>query len=250
MRTKTLLLAAAALAAGLFNSQAQTPVYSQNIVGYANVVTAGNGGTYYLLATPFNIGVSNGANEVFGLAANPNALPTGTEILTWNVGSQSYSIAFYDSSTTPPWWDSANENFNVPTPSLPVGQGFFLLPQSSITNTFAGTVAVNVGSSNVVSLTGSGGTYYLLGSAVPYSGAVTATNGINLSSIPVGTEVLTWNVANQSYNIAFYDSSTTPPWWDSANENYNVPTPTNNVGGGFFVLPQSGFTWTNSLPSN
>src|ERR1035441_6352568 len=45
MRTKTLLLSAAALlAAGFVSSQAQ-PVYSQNIVGYASVPTA-NGGTY------------------------------------------------------------------------------------------------------------------------------------------------------------------------------------------------------------
>ena len=41
MRTKTLLIAAAALAVGAGISMAQT--YSQNVVGYANVVIAGNG---------------------------------------------------------------------------------------------------------------------------------------------------------------------------------------------------------------
>src|ERR1035438_3189483 len=46
MRTKTLLLSAAALlAAGFVSSQAQ-PVYSQNIVGYANVPTP-LASTYY-----------------------------------------------------------------------------------------------------------------------------------------------------------------------------------------------------------
>jgi hypothetical protein len=61
---KTLLMAAATLAAGVISSQA-AGVYSQNIVGYVNVAspTAGNS---YLLSVPFAIGVSNGANEVLG----------------------------------------------------------------------------------------------------------------------------------------------------------------------------------------
>ena len=60
---KTLLMAAAALAAGVISSQAG--VYSANIVGYANV--ANNiAGKNYFMSVPFNVGVSNGANEVFG----------------------------------------------------------------------------------------------------------------------------------------------------------------------------------------
>src|ERR1039457_1044177 len=57
MRTKTLLLSAAALlAAGFVSSQAQ-PVYSQNIVGYASVALTG--GQYNMMAVPFDLGVSN-----------------------------------------------------------------------------------------------------------------------------------------------------------------------------------------------
>ena len=36
MRTKTLLLAAATLAIGVVCSQADAPIYSQNVVGYVN----------------------------------------------------------------------------------------------------------------------------------------------------------------------------------------------------------------------
>ncbi len=43
MRTKTLLIAAAALAAAVTSSQAQSTVYSQNIVGYVNQVLPGAG---------------------------------------------------------------------------------------------------------------------------------------------------------------------------------------------------------------
>jgi hypothetical protein len=249
MRTKTLLLAAAALAAGLFNSQAQTPVYSQNIVGYANYATPSSG-TYYLMSVPFQIGVSNGANEVFGLNANPSALPIGTEILTWNVGSQSYTISFYDPTQSPPWFNDPNEDANVSTPDLPVGSGFFLLPGGSgLTNTFAGTVAVSVGATNTMTLPNSG-TYYLVGSPIPYAGAITNSNGINLNGLPVGTEILTWSVLSQSYTISFYDPTQSPPWFNDPNEDANVPVPSANVGDGFFVLPAGSYTWTNSLPAN
>jgi hypothetical protein len=85
VRTKTPLLAAAALfTAGYTSIQAQ--VYSQNVVGYANVVTPGNGGNNYLISVPFAMGVSNGANEIW-----PNgALPDGSQILLWNPNTSSY----------------------------------------------------------------------------------------------------------------------------------------------------------------
>src|ERR1039457_324086 len=85
MRTKTLLIALGALALGAFSSRAD--VTSANIVGYANVITPGSGGTYYMMTCPFVIGVSNGADEVYGLNANPNALPPGSTLLKFNVGA-------------------------------------------------------------------------------------------------------------------------------------------------------------------
>src|SRR5271170_4448050 len=76
MRTKTLLVAVAALAATIITSEAQ--VYSANVVGYASVVITG--GQYNMLANPFNSGVTNGANEVFNgnYTANSGYLPDGT----------------------------------------------------------------------------------------------------------------------------------------------------------------------------
>ena len=58
MRTKTLLLSAAALVAGALASQAQSNVYSANVVGYANVVIQGNG-QFTLVANPFDDGKGN-----------------------------------------------------------------------------------------------------------------------------------------------------------------------------------------------
>ena len=53
MRTKTLVLAVAALTACALTASAQSNVYSLNIVGYVNVVLKG-GSSYTLVANPLN----------------------------------------------------------------------------------------------------------------------------------------------------------------------------------------------------
>src|SRR5581483_8809272 len=149
MRTKTLLMAVAALAAGLSISKAQ--VYSANVVGYASVPTT-SGGTY-LMTVPFNVGVSNGANEIWP----GTTLPDASAVLIWNPNTLTYTT-YYSDSGSPSGWDDINFVSLPGAPTLPVGQGFFLIPGGTTTNVFSGTVAVNVGASNVVSLA-SGGTF-------------------------------------------------------------------------------------------
>ncbi len=96
MRTKTLLLSAAALfSAGFISTQAQ--VYSQNVVGYANVSTPGNGGINYMLSIPFAIGVSNGANEIWPVVGGVPSLPDFSSILIWNSTNSSYTTYYADS---------------------------------------------------------------------------------------------------------------------------------------------------------
>src|SRR4051812_38715441 len=69
MRTKT-LVCAAALAAGVATSMAQSNVYSLNIVGYANVpVVAGNS----IYANPFDLDGTNSADKVLNHAALADA---------------------------------------------------------------------------------------------------------------------------------------------------------------------------------
>ena len=67
MRTKTLLMTAAALAAGVIYSQAQGTVYSQNVVGYVNVTIPANG--FNLVGNQLDLGP--GSNSV------DNVLTTG-----------------------------------------------------------------------------------------------------------------------------------------------------------------------------
>jgi len=238
MIKKTLLVAAAALAAGIISSQAQ--VYSQNVVGYANVSTP-NGGTY-LVTVPFKVGVSNGANEVWPAPGGNPTIPDFSTLLLWNGAGYD---SFLSDSTSSSLWDDGNGNPIPNSPVLPVGQGFFLVPSGSTTNTFAGAVAVNVGTSNNMVLA-NGGTY-LVAPAVPYGGSVTngnnSTGGANLSSnggLPDFSTLLIWT--GSGYTSFLSDSGSTS-LWDDGNGNPIPTAPTISVGQGFFIVPSDNFTW-------
>lgn len=230
MKAKTLLIAAAALAAGIISSQAQ--VYSQNVVGYANNV-APNGGTYLINST-FQIGVSNGLNEVFS-----TPLPDASSVLLWSGSGYNTYIA---DSGSPSGWDDVNFSPLSNIPTVPVGKGFFLIPAGDVTNTFVGTIPVSVGTSNNMVLP-NGGTY-LIGCAVPYGGSVTngtsSGGGLNLNGVPDASSILVWN--GSGYNTYIADSGS-PSGWDDVNFSPLPAPPTIAVGQGFFIIPAGDYTW-------
>src|ERR1035437_4228217 len=235
---KTLLMAAAALAAGIITSQAQ-PVYSQNIVGYVNTVTPG-GGTY-LIAVPFNVGVSNGANEVWPLVGGLPSIPDSSQLLVWT--GSGYTTYLSDSGS-PSLWDDYTGSSIPNAPLLPVGKGFFLIPAGSTTNLFMGTVAVSVGTSNSMVLPG-GGTF-LVASAVPYGGAITngasSGGGLALSSLnglPDSSQLLIWT--GSGYTTYLSDSGSPSLWDDYTGSSIPAP-PTVGVGQGFFIIPAGSTT--------
>jgi len=246
---KTLLIAAAALAAGIISTQASS-VYSQNIVGYANVPTP-TGGNDYLITVPFVVGVSNGANEVFGTSLQGPM--DFTQVLIWSPTGASYTLYQSDDGSATGWDDY---NFNsVPAPVLPVGQGFFLIPAAGgLTNTFTGSVAINTGTTNTVTYP-VGGNDYLVGSTVPYAGSITNNPGLNLNSLDtvggvVGagdfTQVLIWSPTGASFTLIQTDSGS-PTGWDDYNFNSITP-PSLNVGDGVFIIPSTAnVQWTQSL---
>jgi len=245
---KTLLIAAAALAASVISSEAQ--VYSQNIVGYANVVNP-VGGKNYFMSVPFTVGVSNGANEVFG-----SSLPSGTYLNKWN--GTGFDTYIYDTSdpaglgTSVVWYQS--DDFTPATvPTLPVGQAFVLVPSAPITNSFVGTIAVTVGTSNNLVLP-TGGKNYFVGSTVPYAGAVTngtvSGGGPNLNNLPSGTYLNKWN--GSGFTTYIYDTSDpaglgTSVVWYASDDFTPVAAPTINVGDGFVLVPAGTYTWTTGL---
>ena len=249
MRTKTLLLTAAALLAAVFASTTQAqPVYSQNIVGYASVPTP-TAFANYLITVPFTIGVSNGANEVWPLISPGNpSIPDGSAILIWT--GTTYTTYLSDSGS-PTLWDNNGGTPLTFSPTLPVGQGFFLSPAAAhVTNVFAGTVAVNVGTSNKMSLPNAFANY-LVAPVVPYAGAVTngnsSTGGPNLSingGLPDGSALLIWT--GTTYTTYLSDSGS-PSLWDNNGGTPIPQPPTISVGQGFFISPAAPFTWTVGL---
>jgi hypothetical protein len=244
MRTKTLLLSAAALlAAGIVTSQAQ--VYSQNIVGYATIPAPS---AYTLMVVPFQIGVSNGANEIFG-----TNLPDTTQVLIWNSAAGKFVTDVFDTGAgfnPPPYWYMANDSTPTNPPILAPGQAFYLFAPGGVTNTFAGTVAVNVGATNTMTL---GSFYNLVGSVIPAAGSVT-NSLINLPAhLPDTTQVLFYDSVHGKYVTYVYDTGAgfnPPPYWYMSNDSTPTNPPSLTIGQGMFIFPPGGATWVEVLPSN
>jgi hypothetical protein len=220
---KTLLIAAASLAASVISSQAG--VYSQNIVGYVNQVLPAN--AYSLLTASFAASPTNNAEQVL------SSLQTGDSILVWNGGGYNVSVYLGPGS----WIDGTSGN-PVPAPLLPPGQGFFYQTGSGSleTNTFVGSVVLTNSISIAANL------YTLVGSTPPIGGAVESTN----FSLPfqTGDSVLFWN--GQGYTVSVYLG---PGSWIDGTSGNPVPTPTLNVGQGFFYQAGSGSSevWNQNL---
>ncbi len=102
MRTKTLLIGAAALVASVISSQAQGTVYSQNVVGYINQTIPG-GGKFAEYANQLvngsDVNQSNNAvNTVLasGLVSDPNGpCSTGSNTVLYVFNGSSYNLYFY-----------------------------------------------------------------------------------------------------------------------------------------------------------
>jgi hypothetical protein len=235
MKAKTLLIAAATLAAGVMSSQAA--VYSQNVVGYVNVVIT-NQGSYNLICNPLDDGAGNYLTNVLSLATAP--LIKGSQCLTWNQAGASYITVPVGGSTT------AGTNWPAGTTTqIPPGVGFFIRNGAKsgdasvvFTNTFVGTVALASGQS-VTNAIPNG--YQMYGSTLPISGnvCVGGTPGgdpnFNYTPLIKGSQVLTWNLGNQSFiTTPLGGNSTAGTNWAST---INV-----GVGQGFFIFNKGAAT--------
>jgi hypothetical protein len=227
MKTKTLLIAAAALVAGVVSSEAQ--VYSANIVGYANVVLPGNG-QYTLIANPFDDGNGNHLTNLLTAA-----LPGGTAAVR-------STLFYYPGAPTTINKLAAGWSLDA---ILTPGVGFYVRNGApggnapTLTNTFVGTIVVAPGAS-VTNTIPNG--FSLQGSTLPLAGNIavvgTPSGDPNLNyggafySISAGagiSKIQTWNTGTQSpvtVNKTF------------ATGNWAVTVPV-TVGQGFWLINQS-----------
>jgi hypothetical protein len=210
MKSKTLLIAAAALAVATVSSQAQ--VYSANIVGYANVVLPA--GQFVLASNPLDDG-TNTANDLLGSLPNKSSLQiwNGTSFTPYTKGASGFS----------------------PNPSIPVGTGFFVKAATAYTNTFVGNVVPAPGG-NTATNGLPAGSFVLVGSILPVSGTFNdvGTNAFNLiASLPNKSSIQIWN-----------GSSFTP--YTKGASGFS-PNPSISVGQGFFVKSATATNWVQTL---
>jgi len=208
MKAKTLLIAAAALAATVISSEAQ--VYSQNVVGYVNVSLPA--GQLVLLSNPLD----DGTNTVTSLGA---ALANKSTVQIWN------GTGYTASSKGAGVWTT-----NL---SIPVGTGFFVKSQTAITNTFVGNVVPFSGISITNSLPA--GQLVLVGSTVPFSGGNLTDTNVNIGpSLANKSTIQVWN------GTGFTASSKGAGVWTT---NLSLA-----VAQGFFVKSQTAASWVQTAP--
>jgi len=220
MRTKTLLLSAAAIAAGIVSSQAQSNVFSANVVGYVSTVWKGNG-LFTLTANPLDDGNGNQLTNILA------ALPNKSSVQFWD----SASATFIGTSKGGGTWGT---NF-----SIAPGTGFFVRAAGTadITNVYVGSIVVPNGGSNSITLPAA--SFILLGGAIPYSGNLTDaynTASFNLgASLPNKSQVQVWDAASQS----FVGTSKGGGTWGAS-----IPFV---PGQGVFIKSASATNWVESL---
>jgi len=216
MKTKTLLIAAAALVAGIVSSEAQ--VYSANIVGYVNVTMPA--GQFALVSNPLDDG-TNTANDLLA------SLPNKSTIQIWNSAGNSFT----------PYSKTAS-GFTPSNPSITVGQGFFVKSASNFTNTFVGNVVPNPGGNQTTNGLPAG-LFVLVGSTLPVGGTFddVGTSTLNLiATLPNKSTIQIWNGAGNAFT----------PYSKTAS-GFTPSNPALSVGQGFFIKSASATNWVQTL---
>jgi hypothetical protein len=221
MRTKTFLLSAAVLAAGLSASTAQS-VYSVNAVGYVNVPVVQG---YQIIANPLN-------NSNNMLSVILPSVADGTLIYKFNPVTQTFGNAstFIDAPPDPAFW--------FPDAVLNPGEGVFLRAPAAGTLTFVGEVPQGSLSNPLPQ------NYSLRSSIVPQSGGISSVLGLTAAD---GDTVYFFNPATQTYAnaLTYILAPPDPGFW--------FPTePNPAVGQGFFFKNNTGTprSWTRTFSVN
>jgi hypothetical protein len=226
MRTKTLLVAAAALVAGIISSKAQT-VYSANVVGYATVVIP-PGPQFAFIANPLDSG-----NNV--LTNTLQSLPLNSKVYKWDYANSTFDKIFTRSSLGAGGWSSGSGT-NTDNP----GEGFVVQLPASYTTPFTNIFVGNVIQGNFTNPIVPG--YNALAFDVPVNSNVTNWNlNAVLPASPTGSKIYRWDLANQNFDLIYTRSSLGAGGWSSG------VIPPINLGEGYFIFNNSAntYNWTN-----
>jgi hypothetical protein len=230
MRTKTLLIAAAALAVGVASSMAQT--YSQNIVGYVNLPMGVN---YSTQLVPFD---AAGGNSLTNLILNPGGILDGSQVFLWN--GTSYTTYTLDSGFATGVGDQFDAS-PVDGPNMPAGTPFlFNNGGAATTNTYTGTVHMGNGSvpgtsTNIIPNLA----LNLLGPIIPFAGGITsALQFTNQAGALDGNQIFVVKIsaggALTGFNTYTFDSGLLPSGFGDQFDAIEVPEPQIPLGTIFF----------------
>jgi len=218
MRTKTLLIAAAALAVGIGSSMAQT--YSANIVGYTTTKLISG---LNLVCPTVQVTSSNNAEQVFP------CLTSGDQLYLWKTNGSGFVIYYFNGPND--WFDAISGN-PIPAPLLPLGAALYYqnLSGSPETNTFAGTVVLGNTNSLISGLN-------LVGSTAPVGAGLESTN----YTLPLvqGDQIYIWKTDGSGFLIDYYNGPN--DWFDAISGN-PIAQPNLTVGAGFYYQNLSGST--------
>jgi len=242
MRTKTLLLSAAALAAGVVTSMAAN-TYSVNVVGYINVTVQPG---FNIIANQLDVDGVDSISTV--LNATTPASQENAEILKFSNATGGFSGDFYtaflsDGLGFVGWYDGVTAAPSTNT--IAPGTGFFYFnpASSNVTLTLTGTVLQ--GSSSVPLPSG----FSIISTVAPQAITLDTTATNNFPAVE-NDEYLPWSNGNFG-NAAFYtqflsDGLGFVGWYDAVTAAQVFPTPA--VGSGFFLFNAGASTsWTRTF---
>ena len=234
MRTKALLLGAAAVAAGLMTSHAQ--VYSANIVGYVN--TPLTNGVIAVVAPSLDADGTGTNNTVSTVFPGPTV---GDNVFVFNGSGYnilSYSTVGHGAGAVTGWYLNGSQTNGYP---LNPGVSVFYQPAANETNTQVGTVLQ--GTNLVNKYFPAGGGIGLVASQVPIAGGVTTALGY----IPtVGDNIFIYNGSGYniySYSTVGHGAGAVTGWYLNGTQS----EPQIAVGQGFWLQPIGNTNWVQSF---
>jgi hypothetical protein len=236
MRTKTLLLAAAAaLAAGILSSSAQ--VYSANVVGYVNIPLTNGVLTVVAPALDFD---GTGTNNTISTVFPTNGVSAGDTVYVFN-GAGFDAVSYFPvnrSHSVAGWYLGSTLDNTYP---INPGECVFYSPAANETNTQVGTVlqGTNLVNTYLPTVNNIG----FIASDIPLSGGITTTLQYQPSA---GDTIYQFNGAG--YNaFSFFPvnrSHSVAGWYNGS----TLSEPQIPVGSGFwFQSASSTNTWVQNF---
>lgn len=225
MRTKSLLAAAAILAAGALSSMAQSNVYSLNVVGYYNLGLT-NG--FNLVANQLDKDGTGTNNTVYTVIGTN--VPNLTRVYAFDAAAGTFANATFNASSLT-WLG----NVTAVNAAMKPGQGFWLQIPASGPSTVTVTV---VGEVKQGTLTTPIGAYYqIAASQVPQVGGIQTALGYTPANLD---RVYQWIPGVQNYGTARTYNSTSAAWLGGGEPNVGV-------GEAFWLQGHAGSAWTRNF---